>query len=151
MTNALQEQIAAVQKCTCFNLRKAARAVTQLYDESLRPAGLRTTQFSLLMVIRAAGRISISELAEKAVMDRTTLKRNLDLLQREGLVRVQPGADARVREVTLTPAAQKKLLAALPYWGEAQTRITQRLGQGRSEQLLSNLSAAIAATEPASS
>src|SRR5688572_31775668 len=85
---------AAVQCCTCFNLRKAARAVTQLYDDILRPSGLRATQFSLLMLIRGAGRLQLTELAEAAVMDRTTLKRNLALLEREGLVRIEPGDDA---------------------------------------------------------
>jgi len=145
-----QATFAAVQRCTCFNLRKAARAVTQLYDEFMRPTGLRATQFSLLTVIRIAGRISITALAQEAVMDRTTLKRNLELLEREGLVRIQPGDDARVCEVTLTPAAQKKLAAALPYWTRAQNHVTRKLGPARSDQLLSNLSAAIGAAQPES-
>jgi DNA-binding MarR family transcriptional regulator len=134
---------AAVLRCTCFNLRKAARAVTQLYDEFLRPSGIRTTQFSLLMLIRGLGPIRLTELAEKAVMDRTTLKRNIELLQREGLVRVTPGADARVREVSLTGAAVKRLGEALPLWRRAQARITKELGEARSERLLGDLSAAI--------
>ena len=139
---------AAVQSCTCFNLRKAARAVTQLYDDVIRPSGLRATQFSLLMVIRTAEKLSITDLAEVAVMDRTTLKRNLDLLKREGLVRIQPGEDARVREVSLTPAAQKKLSAAFPYWAQAQAQVSRRLGPARADRLLSDLSAAVAATRP---
>jgi DNA-binding MarR family transcriptional regulator len=143
-----QPTMAAVQQCTCFSLRKAARAVTQLYDELLRPTGLRATQFSLLTVIHIARRINITDLAQAAVMDRTTLKRNLELLEREGLVRIQPGEDARVREVTLTAAAQKKLAAALPYWTKAQNHINRKLGPARSGQLLSNLSAAIGAAEP---
>jgi DNA-binding MarR family transcriptional regulator len=137
------------RNCVCFNLRKAARAVTQVYDEILRPTGLRATQHSLLQVLQIAGTMSVSQLAELAVMDRTTLARNLDLLQRERLVRIQPGAeDARVREVTLTPAAKKKLAAALPYWEKAQAQVTGRLGRGRSDQLLSDLFATIAAAEP---
>jgi DNA-binding MarR family transcriptional regulator len=141
---------AAVQRCTCFNLRKAARAVTQLYDEFMRPTGLRATQFSLLTVIRIVGKISITALAQEAVMDRTTLKRNLELLEREGLVRIQPGDDARVREVSLTAVARKKLDAALPYWTRAQTHVTRKLGQARSDQLLSNLSAAVGVAQPVS-
>jgi DNA-binding MarR family transcriptional regulator len=135
---------AAVQRCTCFNLRKAARAVTQLYDDILRPSGLRATQFSLLMLIRGAGRLRLTELAEMAVMDRTTLKRNLALLEREGLVRIEPGDDARVREAILTKAAEKRLAAALPYWERAQAQLTGKLGRGRADRLLSDLSAAIA-------
>lgn len=138
---------AAVLRCTCFNLRKAARAVTQMYDEFLRPSGLRATQFSLLMLLRGMGPIRITELAEKAVMDRTTLKRNVELLEREGLVRIQPGSDARVREVSLTAAAEKRLAEALPLWQRAQAHVTRELGQGRADRLLSDLSAAIATAE----
>jgi DNA-binding MarR family transcriptional regulator len=142
--------MAAVQKCTCFTLRKAARAVTQVYDEILRPTGLRSTQFSLLMVVRGSRKVSMTDLADRAVMDRTTLKRNLELLEKEGLVRIQSGADARVREVTLTPAAEKKLAEALPYWIKAHTRVMDKLGEGRSGRLLNDLSAAIAAAQPGS-
>jgi DNA-binding MarR family transcriptional regulator len=136
------------RNCVCFNLRKAARAVTQIYDEVLRPTGLRATQHSLLQVLKLAGTLSVSRLAELAVMDRTTLARNLDLLQRERLVRVKPGADARVREVTLTDLAHKRLAAALPYWEEAQAQVTSKLGAGRSDRLLSDLSAAVSAVQP---
>lgn len=146
-TQRAQGRQAAVMRCTCFNLRKAARAVTQMYDEFLRPSGLRATQFSLLMLIRGMGPIRITELAEQAVMDRTTLKRNVELLQREGLVRVQPGSDARVREVSLTAAAEERLAAALPLWQRAQAHVTRELGQGRADRLLSDLSAAVATAE----
>jgi DNA-binding MarR family transcriptional regulator len=134
----------------CFSLRKAARAVTQVYDEILRPTGLRATQHSLLHVLQVAGTVSVSKLAELAVMDRTTLARNLDLLERERLVRVQPGADARVREVTLTDAARKRLAEALPYWEKAQAQVTSNLGAGRSDRLLSDLSATVSAAQPES-
>ena len=137
----------AVRKCTCFNLRKAARAVTQFYDEIMRPSGLRATQFSLLMVIRKAGTASIGELSERAVMDRTTLTRNLELLERERLVRIQAGEDARVRKVSLTDTAHRRLAAALPYWEKAHAQMTRRLGPGRSDRLLADLSAAVTAAE----
>jgi DNA-binding MarR family transcriptional regulator len=135
----------------CLNLRMAARAVTQAYDDVLRPTGLRVTQLSLLQMLQIAGTVSVSRLAELAVTDRTTLARNLDLLKRERLVRIQPGADARVREVSLTDAALKKLEKALPYWKKAQAEVTKRLGEVRSDRLLSDLSAAVSAAQPASS
>jgi DNA-binding MarR family transcriptional regulator len=119
--------------------------VTQLYDDILRPSGLRDTQFSLLTAIWAFGKVSITELAKEVVMDRTTLTRNLNLLEREGLVRIQVGEDARVREVELTPAAQKKLAAAFPYWEKAQAQVTRKLGAERLDRLLGDLSAAIRA------
>jgi DNA-binding MarR family transcriptional regulator len=140
----MRGQLDDPRNCVCFNLRKATRAVTQVYDDALRPTGLRATQHSLLTVLDLAGTVSITDLAELAVMDRTTLARNLDLLVQEGLVRIRSGKDdARVREVT--PAAKKKLAAALPYWEKAQAQMTEKLGKGRSEQLLSELSAATTA------
>ena len=142
-----QDIQAAVLRCTCFNLRKAARAVTQMYDEFLRPSGLRSTQFSLLMLIRGMGPIRITDLSEKAVMDRTTLKRNVELLEREGLVRISPGEDARVREVSLTDAAEKRLSAAFPLWERAQAHVTGELGQGRADRLLADLFATIVTAE----
>lgn len=147
-TRGAQSPEAAVLRCTCFNLRKAARAITQTYDEFLRPSGLRATQFSLLMSIRGMGPVRISELAEHAVMDRTTLKRNVELLEREGLVRVRPGTDARVREVSLTAAAEQRLAQALPLWRRAQAHVTRELGEGRTDRLLSDLSAVVAAAGP---
>src|ERR687885_698919 len=98
---------AEVLNCACFNTRKASRALTQLYDEMLRPSGLRSTQFTLLMVLRGRGPTSINGLAEATVTDRTTLSRNLAILEERGLVRVQPGEDARVRVVELTEAGDE--------------------------------------------
>jgi DNA-binding MarR family transcriptional regulator len=106
------------------------------------------TQFSLLMLIRGAGRVRITDLAEAAVMDRTTLQRNVALLERDGLVRIEPGDDARVREVVLTRTAEARLAAAFPYWERAQIQVTRRLGQGRANRLLGDLTAAIASVAP---
>jgi DNA-binding MarR family transcriptional regulator len=142
-----QLPIEELAKCSCFNLRKAARATTQLYDTFLRPTGLRVTQFSLLTVIAAIGTMGITALADEAVMDRTTLTRNLDLLARDGLIRIQPGVDARVKEVTLTPAAHEKLAEAYPYWQQAQARVHKVLGAGRVSRLLADLSTTVGATQ----
>ena len=119
--------------------------MTQRYDEFLRPVNLRATQFSLLAVMAQAGTLGISQLADMAVMDRTTLKRNLELLERDGLVRIRPGADARVREVSLTPAARKRLAAAIPLWEQAQAHVTGRMGPARAGRFLTDLGAAVEA------
>ena len=132
------EQTRKANACACFNLRKAARAVTQLYDDALRPSGLRATQWSLLMVIRARGVVAVSELAEHAVMDRTTLTRNLKPLERDGLIRIRPGEDRRVREVTLTRRGQAALGRAYPLWREAQAGLAKRLGSSRLAQTVAN-------------
>jgi DNA-binding MarR family transcriptional regulator len=132
-------------RCACFSLRKAARAVTQLYDAALRPTGLRTTQFSLLVLLRLAGTVPMTRLAEEAVMDRTTLARNLGVLVRDGLVRVRQGADARVREVEITRAGVAKVEEAFPRWREAQRSVGRSLGARRMDRMLADLSAAVVA------
>ena len=135
----------AIADCTCFNLRKATRAVTQYYDEVLRPSGIRATQFSLLATIREFGTVSIGALAEEAVVDRTTLTRSLKLLEDEGLVATSAGADARVRQVSLTPAAHEKLAVAQRYWKKAQAHMAEKMGDESGRRLLRELTDAVEA------
>ena len=139
--------IGQATRCACFSLRKAARAVTQRYDDALRPAGLRTTQFSLLALLRLAGPIPMTRLAEEAVMDRTTLARNLEVLRRDRLVRVLPGEDARVREVEITRAGVTRLEQAFPLWQRAQRSMAGALGARRMDRMLADLSTAVAAAD----
>jgi DNA-binding MarR family transcriptional regulator len=130
-------------ECVCGNLRKAARAVTQLYDEVLRPTGLRVTQFSILGATMAMEPVTVSRLAEATVTDRTTLTRNLKLLQEQGLIRIDPGNDRREREVTLTARGRDALVKALPHWQKAQTRALKALDEERWKTLRQGLSAVV--------
>lgn len=135
------------QTCAVFNLRKASRVVTQLYEEIMKPSGILPTQFTLLVATRALGPIAISKMAEVLVMDRTTLTRNLKPLEREGLLSVAPGKDdQRSREVSLTSKGLKKLELALPLWKEAQHRIKQALGVSRLDRMLGDLTAVVDTT-----
>ena len=131
------------KRCACFNLRRVTRAVTQLYDDFLRPTGLRVTQFSVLVALRNMERATVNQLADKLVVDRTTLTRNLRPLQQAGLVRTRPGVDRRVREISLTPAGEEKLHQALPRWREAQNEMRRSLGRDRLDRLLADLSATL--------
>ena len=115
-------------QCTCLSLRRITRKVTQRYDEWLAPAGLRTTQFSLLGMLHAPEEVSVSALAEKLDVDRTTLTRNLLLLTDRRLVAVGDGADARSRAVTLTPQGRQAFARALPLWRKAQDEVNAKLG-----------------------
>jgi DNA-binding MarR family transcriptional regulator len=130
--------------CVCFHLRRSARAITQFYDRVLAPSGLRTTQFSLLTVVRRTGGLPFTRLAEVLGMDRTTLTRNLRPLEREGLVTVAPGADRRVRLVKLTALGLRKLERAEPLWATAHARITDGIGEETWQQLRRDLSRTIA-------
>lgn len=147
ITQPERVKAAELASCTCFNLRKATRAVTQVYDDIMRPSGLRVTQFNLLSVIWIMQTVTITRLSEEAVIDRTTLARNLDLLKQQGLVRIEAGEDARVREVSLTTAGYDSVTAAFPYWKKAQAVVTKNLGAGRVDRLLADLSAAVTATQ----
>jgi len=126
--------------CTCLNLRKASRVVTQLFDQALQPSGILASQFTLLAALSLAESVSITRLAQELVMDRTTLTRNLKPLERQGLIRIEPGQDQRVRVVSLTEKGQAALVKALPFWKQAQTKVIEELGQSRWQALLSNLS-----------
>lgn len=125
--------------CTGFNLRKASRAVSQFYDEMLRPAGIRGTQYSLLVILQMQSPITVTQLAERAVMDRTTLTRNLEVLQKQGLVEVISGADRRTRRVSLTANGLEVLHKAYPLWLQAQSKIRETISEERLQTLLQNL------------
>lgn len=132
--------------CACFNVRKAARAITQLYDDVLRPSGLRVTQFSILAVTRRLGPVTVTRLAEETVTDRTTLTRNLKVLSQQKLVRIVPGDDRREREVSLTDRGRAALAQAYPMWKDVQAQVAQRLGRERFRRLLSDLRTTVALT-----
>ncbi len=139
---------AAARVCTCFALRRASRLVTQVYDDALRPAGIRSTQLSLLLAARVFEPIPVSRLARIMATDRTTISRNLRPLEADGLIRVSEGEDRRVREVTLTRKGQRTVAQALPLWERAQRRMREELGDQRLQRLLSDLAAAGSVGQP---
>ena len=111
----------AVDDCNCNALRKAARRVTQFYDEKLSPTGLRVTQFTILVMLIECPDMSVNELATRLDLDRTTTGKNLRLLGSAGLVAVvSSSSDRRARLVQLTMAGRTALHAAGPLWKEAQ-------------------------------
>jgi DNA-binding MarR family transcriptional regulator len=110
--------------CACSTLRRATRAVTAAYDAALAPVGLRITQFAVLRSLARLGPLPVSRLAAEIALDRSTMGRNLDPLERRGFVRLAVGErDQRERVAHLTPAGEAAIEAALPYWREAQQRI----------------------------
>jgi DNA-binding MarR family transcriptional regulator len=127
--------------CVCWNLRAAARAVTQVYEDTLRPSGIRATQFGLLAAILALEPVTISALAATTATDRTTLGRNLKLLEGDGLVTLEAGADRRERVVRLTERGRKGLEQAYTLWEKAQKRILERFGGKRWQALRLELEA----------
>jgi DNA-binding MarR family transcriptional regulator len=114
--------------CACKNLRRTARAVTQLYDETLRPSGLRVTQFTLLVAVAVSQPVPITRLADALALDRTTLARDLKPLTERGLVEVAAGEDRRVRVVRLTRQGHQAIGRAYPLWRRAQARLVEEAG-----------------------
>jgi DNA-binding MarR family transcriptional regulator len=111
--------------CACRNLRRTARAVTQLYDETLRPSGLRITQFTLLVAAALSEPVPITRLADAVSLDRTTLVRDLKPLTERGLVEIAAGEDRRMRMVRLTGQGREAIGRAYPLWQQAQARVVQ--------------------------
>ena len=132
--------------CVGWNIRRANRAVSRFYDDVLRPSGLRITQFSLLARVMELQPVTINDLAEAVLMDRTTLGRNLKPLEKQGLVRIAPGPDRRTRLVTPTPEGGAALMRTLPLWQKAQAHMRNKLGDDRADRLISDLREAVAAT-----
>jgi DNA-binding MarR family transcriptional regulator len=131
---------AAAVPCACGRLRRATRALTQLYDDEMAPSELRVTQFSLLRTLEREGATRITSLAAAALLDRTALTRNLDPLAARGLVAIAAGEDARTREVSLTRAGRAALRAAEPHWARAQSAVAARLGNAKLAALIATLS-----------
>lgn len=111
-------------ECFCLHLRRAARLLTRRYDEALRPLGLNSGQFSLLMNLAGGAGQSIGHLALRLAMDRTTLTAALKPLLRDGYVLVQASAaDKRSKPLGLSPAGHGLLRRALPVWRGLQQQV----------------------------
>lgn len=126
----------APSECYSLAVRQAARHVTAFYDRFMAPFGLRSTQFSVLSILRRAGPLSINALAAELVMDRTTMGRNIRPLQRAGLVMAVVGKDdRRSRQLRLTPRGLARIEAARKGWTRAQASFEAAFGKGRAGEL----------------
>ena len=122
--------------CNCMALRQATRHVTQFYDGYLAAADLRTTQFSILVKLQRLGPMTINALAERMVMDRTTLGRNIQPLEREGLIVTRTGAkDRRSKEMHLTAAGAARVRVGIKAWAAAQERFEAVFGRKRASDM----------------
>lgn len=115
--------------CTCANLRRAARAVTRLYNQEFRSDDIEITQFTILMALDRAGEISQGKLGKLLALDSTTLTRTLVLLRKRGWIQEKEGEDRRFRLIRLTSAGRSRLQQSLPRWKKAQDRMQSALGE----------------------
>ena len=114
--------------CVCSTLRMVSRAVTQLYDDILRPSGLRVTQFSILAMIARRGEANLRHLEQALAIDQTTLTRSVSLLERDRMIQRVTNPDGRVKVMRLTGTGKRRLDVARPLWAQAQDRVLRELG-----------------------
>jgi DNA-binding MarR family transcriptional regulator len=131
--------------CNCLALRQASRHVSQIYDRYMAKVGLRGSQYSILSKLSRLGAMPIGKLAETMVLDRTALGRALRPLERERLVMVGPGPDARTRSVSLTPPGQARFNEAVVQWRKAQKEFEGGFGAEAAQALRSTLQRVVAA------
>lgn len=128
--------------CLCLHVQRAARAIARRFDEALRPVGLTSGQFSLMMSLNRPNPPSIGSVSSLLAMDRTTLTANLKPLQRRGLVEVTVDPrDRRSRLMTLTTEGRSVLAAAVPIWETTHAEIESRLDASDPDRLRRDLTA----------
>lgn len=132
-------------RCLCIDLRSAAQSLTQAYDEAMAPSGITVTQFSQLHLIQTLGNPTLTELAEASQLERSTLGRNIKVLERMGLVTTKAGEDARSKTIQVSRRGLSAFKRAVPLWGAVQSELIERLGLDGRQQLEDMLAAL---TEP---
>lgn len=126
-------------QCCCFNMRKVTRAVTQLFDRHLEEAGIRATQFTLLVALYHNTARTLTEIADRLVMDRTTLTRNLKPLEKMELITTTHTMDKRSKAYILTEKGRALVDRGIPLWQKAQDTVLGALGDERYRNLLAEL------------
>ena len=124
----IREDRGQLSPCVCNTLRMVSRAVTQLYDDVLRPSGLRVTQFSILATLARRGEANLKELEASLAIDQTTLTRSLGLLERDGVIERASRPDGRIKAMRLTRKGRRVLNVARPLWAQAQDKVLRGLG-----------------------
>lgn len=115
--------------CLLTRTRRISRVVTGIYDEALRPFGVNSPQFSLLVVIAALNGASRAEIARANHQERSTLTRNLAILLKEGWIEEITPKGGRSRPILLTEAGRELLASAGSAWRSAQLKAKQLLGE----------------------
>src|SRR5438105_1894701 len=137
-----ERDMLAVENCVCFNLRRVTRMVTQFYDSEMRRHGIRTTQGTILLALNAKESWTMAELCDCLGLERTTLVRNLQPLQRDGLVTADGGGRGKRVEPAITAKGRKQVEKFMPAWRAAQSAVVKTLGEKRWSAILSDLETA---------
>jgi DNA-binding MarR family transcriptional regulator len=122
-------------RCLASRTRLLGRVITSIFDESLRNVGLTTSQMTILAALEHTGGVQPGALCDALKLDKSTLSRNVDRMQRNGWIKKQEGADARSHKLELTEGGRAKLANAIPHWRQAQAKAEEELGRGGVETL----------------
>ncbi|HKY71000.1 MAG TPA: MarR family winged helix-turn-helix transcriptional regulator [Nitrospira sp.] len=142
MTEGMNQRIA--KECIAMRVRRLNRVVTKIYDDSLRPLGLRTAQQTILVAISLMQTPTPTDIERRLSLEKSTVSRNVDRMHRRGWVEFVPGEDGRSHYLTLTAKGVKLLRESAARWQAAQKRVASLLGkQGVSglSRILSTLDA----------
>ena len=118
----------AAADCFCLASRQAARKITRLYDRTMQESGIRVTQFTILSQLMLRGEMPIGKLAGILGMERTTLTRNLTLLEERKWISIKPGDDPRSRIIAISAPGRGMVRGGFPYWSKAQAQVGKMLG-----------------------
>jgi DNA-binding MarR family transcriptional regulator len=121
--------------CMCAGFRRTTRALTQLYEQTFRPLGLRASQFTILQVLSRAGEVSQGQLGNMLAMDSTTLTRTLKIMRQQRWIAEHRGEDRRERRLRLSKEGKALLDRAAPEWTRVQARLRRELGENTWESL----------------
>jgi DNA-binding MarR family transcriptional regulator len=133
---SMSEPFLPLLPCMCGSFRRTTRALTQLYENALRPLGLRATQLTILQALSRTGEISQRQLGEILAMDSTSLTRTLAIMRRQDWIAERRGGDRRERLLNLASAGEKKLARVLPAWEKVQAGLRRELGEQAWNSLL---------------
>ncbi len=116
-------------ECLAVRIRLLNRTMTNIFDEALRPLGVKVSQLNVLMVVAKRGPSSPGDVARRLNMEKSTLSRNVDRMRTRGWLNVSPGDSGRKQVLELGPPGRKLIEKSLPLWKKAQAQTEAMLGQ----------------------
>jgi DNA-binding MarR family transcriptional regulator len=122
-----EELLNVARNCACSAARKLSRSLTREYDRAMKSSGLKSTQFIILVAVSLGENAQIGTLAQHLGLERTTLTRNLALLERDGLIKTTQGSDGRARIISVSAKGRAAVRSALPLWSKAQESMSDVL------------------------
>ncbi len=126
--NSKDQALTVGKNCFAVRLRKLNRMVSRFYDDCFRPFGLTVAQFNLLVSIEARGKAKPSQLVTSLSLEKSTVSRNMEKMQKNGWVKLSAGEDRRSHYLQLTEEGKNLLSQAIPSWKEAQKKTEEAVG-----------------------